>query len=88
MADKLPITVNELRKMIGLSVYYRGQQGSIIEVLEDGPSLVLQAVGDDRIQHNLHGHPTRRSPNTVTVRVLSENGTSLHRDFLELELVE
>ena len=88
MADKLPITVNELRKMIGLSVYYRGQHGSIIEVLEDGPSLVLQAAGSDRIQHNLHGHPTRLSPNTMTVRVLSENGTSLHRDFLELELVE
>ncbi len=88
MADKLPITVKELRKMIGLSVHYKGQDGSIIEVLEDGPSLVLQAAGDGHIQHNLHGHPTRRSPNTLTVRVLSENGTSLHRDFLELELVE
>ena len=88
MTDKLPITVVELRKMIGISVSYRGCTSSVIEVLEDGPSLVLQRQGNNCIQHNLHGHPTRRSPETVTVRVLSESGTSLHRDFLELDLVE
>jgi hypothetical protein len=88
MPEKLPITVDELRKMIGISVHYRGFSGSIVEVLEDGPSLVLQCMGNNSIQHNLHGHPTRRSPETITVRVLSENGKSLHRDFLELELSE
>lgn len=86
MTDKLPITVNELRAMIGMEVLYRGRPGKIIEVLEDGPSLVVQLHGQAAIQANLHGNPFRRSPSTVTVRALTENGTQLHRDFLDLEL--
>ena len=86
MSEKLPITVKELRAMIGMSVSYQGSQGTIIEVLEDGPSLVLNTKGIASIQRNLHGHPTRVSPHTMTVRVLSENGTALHKEFLDLDL--
>lgn len=86
MSEKLPISVNELRAMIGMSVCYQGNHGTIIEVLEDGPSLVLQSASSASIQSNLHGHPTRRSPHTLTVRVLSENGTELHKEFLDLDL--
>jgi hypothetical protein len=86
MSEKLPISVNELRAMIGMSVCYQGNHGTIIEVLEDGPSLVLQSASSASIQSNLHGHPTRRSPHTQTVRVLSENGTALHKEFLDLDL--
>lgn len=86
MNDKLPISVKELRAMIGMSVVYQGNQGTIIEVLEDGPSLVLNTKDTAFIQRNLHGHPTRVSPHTLTVRVLSENGTALHKEFLDLDL--
>lgn len=86
MNEKLPITVHELRAMIGMDVIYRGQRAQIVEVLEDGPSLVLQAIGRGVIQSNLHGHPTRRSPETMRVRVLSEDGKALHKDFLDLDL--
>jgi hypothetical protein len=88
MSEKLPISVDELRAMIGMGVWYQGSQGTIIEVLEDGPSLVLQTTSSASIQSNLHGHPTRRSPQTLTVRVLSENGTALHKEFLDLDLDE
>lgn len=88
MNEKLPITVNELRTMIGMCVSYQGTPGTIIEVLEDGPSLVLKNSGDASIQSNLHGHPTRRSPQTMIVRVLSENGTALHKEFLDLDLID
>ena len=88
MSEKLPITVNELRAMIGMRVYYQGRQGMIIEVLEDGPSLVLQTTSSASIQSNLQGHPTRKSPQTLTVRVLSENGLALHREFLDMDLDE
>lgn len=88
MSEKLPISVNELRAMIGMRVCYLGNQGIIIEVLEDGPSLVLQNTSAASIQSNLHGHPTRRSPQTLTVRVLSENGTALHKEFLDLDLID
>ncbi|MFW2439869.1 MAG: hypothetical protein ACN4GR_10905 [Arenicellales bacterium] len=86
MSEKLPISVNELRAMIGMRVCYLGNHGIIIEVLEDGPSLVLQNTSTAAIQSNLHGHPTRRSPQTLTVQVLSENGTALHKEFLDLDL--
>ncbi len=87
MTDKLPISVKELRAMIGMNVVYQGNQGTIIEVLEDGPSLVLNTKDTTgSIQRNLHGHPTRVSPHTLTVRVLSENGTALHKEFLDLDL--
>ena len=88
MNDKLPISVYELRAMIGMSVSYQGKHGTIIEVLEDGPSLVLHTIGAESIQRNLHGHPTRVSPLTLTVRVLSENGTALHKEFLDMDLEE
>jgi len=88
MTEKLPISVNELRAMIGMQVCYQGQHGTIIEVLEDGPSLVMQTTGTESIQRNLHGHPTRVSPHTMTVRVLSDNGTALHKEFLDLDLDE
>ena len=86
MNDKLPISVKELRAMIGMNVVYQGTHGTIIEVLEDGPSLVLNTKDTGSIQRNLHGHPTRVSPHTLTVRVLSENGTALHKEFLDLDL--
>ena len=86
MSEKLPISVFELRAMIGMAVCYQGNRGTIIEVLEDGPTLVLQSTSSASIQSNLHGHPTRRSPHTLTVRVLSENGTALHKEFLDLDL--
>ena len=86
MNDKLPISVKELRAMIGMSVVYKGNHGTIIEVLEDGPSLVLNTKDTASIKRNLHGHPTRVSPHTLTVRVLSENGTALHKEFLDLDL--
>lgn len=86
MNDTLPITVKELRAIIGMDVIYHGQHAQVIEVLEEGPSLVLQASGTDVIQSNMLGHPTRRSPETLTVRVLSEDGKALHKDFLDLDL--
>jgi len=87
MPDKLPITVSELRAMIGLRVLYRGIPAEIIEVIEDGPSLVLKSHGGASIQADIYGNPTRRSPQTVTVRVLTANGTALHKDFLDLDLL-
>ncbi len=86
MNDTLPITVTELRAMIGMDVVYHGQHARIIEVIEEGPGLVLQSTDSDVIQSNMLGHPTRRSPETITVRVLSENGSALHKDFLDLDL--
>lgn len=84
---EIVITVEQLRGMIGVHVRYQGTAYRVIEVLEDGPSLVLLDCGaETTIQPNLLGNPTRRVPHTETVRVLSEDRRELHSEFLALEL--
>jgi hypothetical protein len=85
--SEIVITFEQLRSMIGLTVRYYGRLYQIIEVLEDGPSLVLLAAESQRtIQPSLTGEATRRAPQTETVRVLSTDRSELHYDFLALEL--
>lgn len=75
--------------MIGLHVRHDGIACAVIEVLEDGPSLVLQALSDTTtIQPNQYGDATRRVPVTYTVPVLTAEHDALHEEFLALELVE
>jgi hypothetical protein len=83
----LQISLSQLRGMIGVTVWHQGQQCRVIEVLEDGPSLVIQAAKESTIQTNQHGDPTRRVPLTYTIPVLAADGTELHASFLKLDLV-
>ena len=80
------ISLPDLRRLIGQSVLYHGICCRVIEVLEDGPSLVLADGGKNReIQDNQYGEPNRTVPRTYTVPVRA--GAELHPDFLELSLV-
>lgn len=85
----IDISLNQLRQMIGLHVRHEGLTCTVIEVLEDGPSLVLQVLGrSSTIQTNQYGNPNRRVPVTYTVPVLTEERDALHDEFLALELIE
>jgi hypothetical protein len=85
--SELAITVEQLRGMIGLEVHYRGMYHLVIEVLEDGPALVLEERGTEPgIQPSLLGVATRRVPQTHTVPVLSDDRLQLHAEFLAIEL--
>ena len=87
--SEIIITLDQLRGMIGLRLFYQGIQCQVIEVLEDGPSLVLQSIEEEPgIQANQHGEATRRVPVTYTVPVLNNTKDELHSQFLELDLVE
>ncbi len=87
--SQIELTVTQLRSLIGLHVRYYGKDYQIIEVLEDGPALVLHdSAAHPTIQANLLGNATRRAPHTETVRVLSPDRDELHPDFLALELIE
>ncbi|HEB67183.1 MAG TPA: hypothetical protein ENI93_04480 [Gammaproteobacteria bacterium] len=89
MSDEIIITLEQLRGLIGLRMIHQGSLCRVIEVLEDGPSLVLQSIGESpTIQPNQHGEATRRSPVTYTIPVLNEEHTELSTDFLALDLVE
>jgi hypothetical protein len=85
---ELIITLDQLRGMIGLHLIHQGMSCQVIEVLEDGPSLVLQSIHESpTIQPNQHGEAQRRTPVTYTVPVLTRDKNELHPQFLALDLI-
>lgn len=83
---ELIITLNQLRGMIGIKLYHNNKACQVIEVLEDGPSLVLQYF-ENNIQNNQHGDAHRRVPETFCLPVLSNNKKELSEIFLALDLI-
>ena len=85
--SEIIITLDQLRGMIGLRLIHQDITCQVIEVLEDGPSLVLQSLNEaPTIQPNQHGEAQRRTPVTYTVPVLNQDKTELHPQFLALDL--
>ncbi len=84
---EITITLQQLRGMIGLHVIHNGIPCQIIEVLDDGPSIVLQSRDTgSSIQSNQHGEASRRVRETYTIPVLSKDKTEIHPQYLALEL--
>lgn len=84
----IPPTADHLRGLIGRSVDYHGRRLKVVEVLTDGPALVLEQVGGSRAIHgNQFGEPGRRSPETWTLPVLDTDGRGLHPLMEELGLM-
>ena len=86
MSHIIEISIEQLRGLIGVRLYYRKQLYQVIEVLEDGPSIVIQHLQELSIQHNQHGEAQRKAPLTCTIPVLSADKKSIHPDFLSLDL--
>lgn len=83
----LTVTVQRLRACIGREVVCGGERCVIVEVLEDGPMLVLSCLsGATVVQPNQHGEATRRVPQTRTVPVINPGDGALHAEFLKLNL--
>lgn len=80
------ITLEQLRGMIGIKLYHNNRACQVIEVLEDGPSIVIQYFDND-IQENQHGEAHRKVPETLCIPVLSNDKTQLSEIFLSLDLV-
>jgi hypothetical protein len=87
--DEIVITLSQLRGMIGLRVRHEGAEWQVIEVLEDGPSLVLEDLRPTRMpQADQYGETSLWVPHWVTVPVLAEDRRELHPDFLGLDLLD
>lgn len=84
--SEIVITLKQLRGMIGIKLCHNNKECQVIEVLEDGPSLVLQYFEND-IQENQHGNAHRRVPETVCIPVLSSDKKELSDVFLSLDLI-
>ncbi len=84
--NAITVSVDQLRGMIGLLVKHDGRRCLMVEVLEDGPSLVLQSLDPETtIQPDQHGEAHRKVPRVFTVAVLSEDQLEFSSIFLNLE---
>ncbi len=85
--NTLDISLEQLRGMIGLRVIHLGSHCQVVEVLEDGPALVLLDLEESHstIQADQHGEAHRRVPVTYTIPVLNPDATGFSADFLALE---
>lgn len=67
---KNQVIIKQLNSWIGRVVRFQDAIYEIIEVLEDGPALVLQdAQQHTTIQPDQHGEAHRRVPHTCTVHI-------------------
>ena len=86
---EINITLEQLRQMVGTCVLHQGNQWQVVEVLEDGPELVLMNLCHNRVvQQDQYGDGYRRVLEHTTIRVLTEDKLELHPDFLALDLAE
>lgn len=83
--ERLP---QRLRGLIGTRLRHQGQSCRIIEVVEPGPMLILLCENTNGvIQANQYGDATRRVPKTISIPVLSEDGSEYHPEFRMLGLL-
>lgn len=83
----MTVSLERLRALIGSEVICDGEPCVIVEVLDDGPMLVLSCLsGTTVVQANQHGEATRRVPRTRTLPVYSAENGGLHPAFLKLNL--
>lgn len=76
--------IDELRLLIGRCADWHGAPCEVVEVLDDGPALVLRRADSARHIHgDRHGEAVRRGPDTFEVPVLDAAGNA-HPDFLAL----
>ncbi len=86
MQDKA-LSVTELRNLIGHEVHFEGRRCQIIEILEDGPALILQHQEHfTTIQPDQHGEAHRKVPSTVTVHVFDHENGGVNPAFHSMQL--
>ncbi len=84
---QIEVDIEHLRGLLGHSVRYQGVKCTIIEVLENDPSLVLEACHSQTIiQPDQHGEAHRRVPCTITVPILNKNRSEFTPAFLDLNI--
>ena len=83
----ISISIEELRGMIGITVCHEGTHCKVVEVIEDGPHLILVDLDLDSIQPDQFGSPHRRVPQTYMIPVLSDETDELHPTYLALEII-
>ncbi|MFZ5465788.1 MAG: hypothetical protein ACOZAI_00810 [Pseudomonadota bacterium] len=80
-----------LSGLLGREAQIEGRRLCVVEILREGPMLVLREKSNDALQDNLYGQPRRRAPRHFHVPLVSELGDRLHpvaRQFMTDEEAE
>ena len=77
-------SLKQLRQLIGARVRYLEDLWQVVEILDDGPALVLESLQRRDLQHNQYGEGHRRVPRRLSVPVLGHDQQSLNPEFLAL----
>ncbi|MEZ5584554.1 MAG: hypothetical protein R3F37_18935 [Candidatus Competibacteraceae bacterium] len=79
------IDLQNLRRLLGQTLTYQGNLHHVIDILDEGPAVVLQEYAARKtIQANQHGEAHRWAPQTVTVTVLNVRRDALNPLLPEL----
>lgn len=70
--------LREMQKLIGRQIHFEGCHCEIIEVLAEGPAVVLLKYQASEIQANLFGEAQRRAPGTYTLPLCSRETHDIH----------
>ncbi len=76
--------LKQLRQLIGARVRYLEDLWQVVEILDDGPILVLESLQRRDLQHNQYGEGHRRVPRRLSVPVLAHDRQGLHPEFQAL----
>ena len=61
-----------LSQLLGRAAFIEGRRVCVVDILRDGPTLVLREIGSGVMQDNLYGQPRRRAPRHFQIPLLSE----------------
>lgn len=70
--------LNMLEPLLGREALVEGRRLCVIEILREGPTLVLKDAEEAIMQESLYGQPRRRAPRLFQVSLRSETGPHLH----------
>ena len=85
----ITLDTDQMRSMIGLRVKYHEVHCQIVEILEDGPTLILEDLDHHfSIQADQHGEAHRKVPQTYSINVLSNDKLEFSAMFLALEPID
>ncbi len=74
-----------MRAWLGREVSWRGQRYRVVEILDDGPELVLESAAAHHIQPDVHGRPRREARDILMIPVWDAERQERHADFVELD---
>ncbi len=74
-----PLLLSLAHDLVGVSGVYQGREYTLIEVLNAGPSVVLEPIhADSVVQNTFQGEAKRFAQSNYTVPLYSEVRQSLH----------